>query len=70
MLAMPTREIFPDTKIHPQIIEKLAGYRKEQVDRVKSLIAAHRVVVVGMAQNPFPKKARRLLDGKACLMNI
>lgn len=64
MLAMPTREVFPDTKVHPEISEKLAGYRKEQVDQVKSLIAAHRVVVVGMAQNPFPKKARRLLDAQ------
>lgn len=64
MLATPAREIFPEAKIHPQISEKIANYRKEQIDQVKSLLAAHRVVVVGMTQNPFPKRARRLLDSQ------
>ena len=58
------RDIFPDTKVHPSIAEKIANYRKEQVDQVKSLIEANRVVVVGMTQNPFPKRARRLLDSQ------
>ena len=64
MLALPMREIFPAAKVHPSIGEKLANYRREQVDQVKSLIAAHRVVVVGMTQNPFPKRARRLLESQ------
>ena len=64
MLAMPMRDIFPETKVHPSIAEKIANYRKEQVDQVKSLIEANRVVVVGMTQNPFPKRARRLLDSQ------
>jgi len=64
MQAIPMRDIFPETKLHPSISDKVANYRKEQVDHVKSLIAAQRVVVVGMAQNPFPKRARRLLDGQ------
>ena len=64
MLAMPMREIFPEAAIHPKISDKIANYRKEQVEQVKSLLAAHRLVVVGMAQNPFPKKARRLLDSQ------
>src|SRR6478735_4823702 len=64
MSAMSVREIFPGAKVHPKISDKIASYRKEQVDQVKSLIAAHRVLVVGMAQNPFPKKARRLLDSQ------
>lgn len=64
MLAMPMRDVFPEAKVHPKISEKIASYRKEQVEQVKSLVAAHRVVVVGMAQNPFPKKARRLLDSQ------
>ncbi|HEY0466144.1 MAG TPA: glutaredoxin [Polyangiaceae bacterium] len=64
MLATTMREIFPETKLHPSIVQKIANYRKEQVDQVKSLIAAHRVVVVGMTQNPFPKRARRLLDSQ------
>ncbi|HKO46791.1 MAG TPA: glutaredoxin domain-containing protein [Polyangiaceae bacterium] len=64
MLVIPMRDIFPAAKVHPSIGEKIASYRKEQVAQVKSLIAAHRVVVVGMAQNPFPKRARRLLDSQ------
>ncbi|HEY4103536.1 MAG TPA: glutaredoxin [Polyangiaceae bacterium] len=58
------RDTFPEAKIHPAIQEKIATYRQEQVEQVKRLIAAHRVVVVGMTQNPFPKKARRFLDAK------
>ena len=64
MLAVPMRELFPEAKVHPSISEKLSRYRKEQIDQVKALIAAHRVVIVGMSQNPFPKRARRLLDSK------
>jgi monothiol glutaredoxin len=66
--AMPSvqamRDTFPEAKVHPAITEKIASYKKEEVDAVKALIAAHRVVVVGMTQNPFPKKARKLLDEK------
>ena len=32
------------------------------VKEVQSAIAQHQVVVVGMAQNPFPRKARKALD--------
>ena len=58
------RDVFPEAQVHPSISEKIASYRKEEVATVKALIAAHRVVVVGMTQNPFPKRARKLLDSK------
>jgi monothiol glutaredoxin len=58
------RDTFPEAKVHPAITEKIASYKKEELDAVKALIAAHRVVVVGMTQNPFPKKARKFLDEK------
>ncbi|HTA92553.1 MAG TPA: glutaredoxin [Polyangiaceae bacterium] len=58
------RDTFPEAKVHPAIQEKIATYREAQVTQVKQLIAAHRVVIVGMSQNPFPKRARRFLDGK------
>ncbi len=63
-MAMPMRDVFPEARVHPSISEKIANYRKEEVDAVKALIAAHRVVVVGMTQNPFPKRARKLLESK------
>ena len=64
MPAIPLRDVLPDSQVHPSITEKIANYRKEQVEAVRSLTAAHRVVIVGMSQNPFPKRARRLLDAK------
>jgi monothiol glutaredoxin len=59
------RDTFPHAQVHPAITEKIASYKKGEVDAVKALIAAHRVVVIGMTQNPFPKRARRLLDEKS-----
>jgi len=61
---MPMRDVFPEAQVHPSASEKIASYRKEEVDAVKALIAKNRVVVVGMTQNPFPKRARKLLDSK------
>lgn len=58
------RDVFPEAQVHPSISEKIASYRKEEIAAVKALLAAHRVVVIGMTQNPFPKRARRLLDSK------
>ena len=58
------RETIPLAHVHPGISEKIASYKKDEVDLVKGLIAAHRVVVIGMTQNPFPKRARRFLDAK------
>ncbi len=58
------RDLFPEANVHPSISEKIATYRQEEIAAVKALLAAHRVLVVGMSQNPFPKRARRLLDAK------
>jgi glutaredoxin-related protein len=44
--------------------DAVAGSHADTVREVQAAIAANAVVVVGMAQNPFPKKARRLLDAK------
>jgi glutaredoxin-related protein len=59
-----TRETIAQAQIHPAISEKIATYRKEEIEAVKALVAANRVVVVGMSQNVFPKRARKLLDEK------
>lgn len=56
------RPILDESCIHSAIREKVAGNRQELVHEVQAAIAAHAVVVVGMAMNPMPKKARRLLD--------
>ncbi|MCA9639595.1 MAG: glutaredoxin [Polyangiaceae bacterium] len=58
------REILEEDKIHPGIREKIATNHHDIVEEVKAAIAKHRLVVVGMAQNPFPRKARALLKSK------
>jgi monothiol glutaredoxin len=56
------RLILEDARVHPDIRERIARHSRGLVDEVETAIAEHRVVVVGMALNPFPAKARRLLD--------
>lgn len=56
------RPILEESRIHPAIREKIATHRSDILREVQEAIAGNDVVVVGMAQNPFPKKARRLLD--------
>lgn len=57
-----TRNILDEAHIHPAIREIVSGHHADIIREVLGAIAAHDVVVVGMAQNPFPKKARKLLD--------
>lgn len=56
------RTILPEERIHPAVREKIANYRTDIVKEVQAAVAANDIVVVGMRMNPFPRKARRLLD--------
>ena len=56
------RPILGEAQVHPAVREKIANYRADIVKEVQAAIAANEIVVVGMRQNPFPKKARKLLD--------
>jgi glutaredoxin-related protein len=56
------RLILDDARVHPDIRERIARQSHGLVDEVEAAIASHAIVVVGMALNPFPRKARRLLD--------
>jgi glutaredoxin-related protein len=55
------RLILPEDKIHPSIRDVVSRYQSAIVDEVRAALAAHRVVVVGMAQNPHCRQARRAL---------
>ena len=57
-----TRSILDEAHIHPSIRGIVSGNNADIVREVQSATAANDVVVVGMAQNPFPKKACKLLD--------
>jgi glutaredoxin-related protein len=56
------RSILEEAKLHPAIRQHVAQHEAGIVKEVQDAIAAHAVVVVGMAANPFPKKACRALD--------
>jgi glutaredoxin-related protein len=57
-----TRNILDDGHIHPAIRETVANHGDDIIGEVQAAIAANDAVVVGMKQNPFPKRARKALD--------
>lgn len=57
-----TRPILDDAHIHPAIRKTIANNHADTVSEVRAAVASNDVVVVGMKQNPFPKKARKALD--------
>ena len=57
-----SRKILDESHIHPAIRERISALNADIVKEVQEAVAANAVVVVGMRQNPMPKKARRLLD--------
>lgn len=59
-----SRQILDDAHIHPAIRDRIAGNHADIVREVQDAVASNAVVVVGMAQNPMPRKARRLLDAQ------
>jgi glutaredoxin-related protein len=56
------RMILGEANIHPAVRDKIAGYRTDMIREVQAAIATHEIVVVGMRQNPAPRRARKLLD--------
>ncbi len=58
------RHILPEDQIHPAIRDKVATNHRDIVEEVQAAIAAHDVVVVGMAQNPYPRRARKALTAR------
>lgn len=56
------RPVLAEDQIHPAVRERVALRHADIVEEVQRAVAEHAVVVVGMAQNPHPKRARRLLD--------
>jgi glutaredoxin-related protein len=56
------RPILDEDHIHPAIRTKVAGHQQAIVREVMEAVRTNDVVVVGMAMNPFPKKARAALE--------
>ena len=56
------RTILDETRLHPAIRDVVANHHADIVHNVQAAATSNPVLVVGMAQNPFCRKARRLLD--------
>ena len=56
------RNILDEAHIHPAIRDTIANSHADVVREVQAAVAANDIVVVGMAQNPFPKKVKKLLQ--------
>ena len=56
------RPILAESNIHPAIRDTITSNHADIVKEVQAAMVANPVVVVGMAQNPAPKRARSLLD--------
>ena len=56
------RPILEETRLHAAIRDKVATNRTEIVREVQDAIAKNALVIVGMAINPAPRKARKMLD--------
>jgi monothiol glutaredoxin len=56
------RHLLGDERIHPAVRDKIARHGADIVREVEAAVAANDIVVVGMRGNPFPRRARKLLD--------
>ena len=56
------RALLAESRLHPAIRDKVASHHTDIVQAVQAAVARHPVVVVGMAGNPWPRKARKALD--------
>lgn len=45
------------------VTTKMDAYHVDVVNEVAAAVDANEVLIVGMKQNPFPRRAKKLLDG-------
>ncbi len=55
------RHVLPESSLHPAIRDHVANLNRDLVEEVQQAVAANDIVVVGMRQNPAPKRACKLL---------
>ncbi len=56
------RQVLEEFRLHPAIRDQVANLNADIVHNVQAAAASNAVLVVGMAQNPQCKKARRALQ--------
>lgn len=55
------RPVLEADKISPEALTSISGYHQNVVKEVSEAVSNHKVVIVGMAQNPYVKKVRKAL---------
>jgi glutaredoxin-related protein len=55
------RPLLPEDRVDPAIRDVIASNHRDIVEEVEAAVAGNAVVVVGMRQNPFPRRARKAL---------
>lgn len=55
------RPILDEARLHPAIRDQVANLHAEMVHNVQAAASSNPVLVVGMAFNPFCRRARRVL---------
>jgi monothiol glutaredoxin len=60
--ASDARPLLPSDRLSPAAAQTIAGFHGDIVKQVAEAVGRDPVVVVGMAQNPFVKKARQALE--------
>ena len=56
------RQTLDETRLHPAIRDTVANLHADIVHNVNAAALSNPVLMVGMAGNPFCRRARRLLD--------
>lgn len=55
------RPVLEETRLHPAIRDRVANRHADIVHNVQAAAASNPILVVGMAGNPWVRRARRLL---------
>ncbi len=56
-----TRQLLSPDKLLPEALETISNYHSQTIKEVSTAIESNKVVVIGMAHNPFVAKARKAL---------
>jgi monothiol glutaredoxin len=58
-----SRQTLDPARLHPAIRDRVANLNADIVHNVQAAASSNPVLVVGMAGNPFCRRARKALDG-------
>lgn len=58
------RKVLNENQIEPNALKKIENYHASIIQEIADAVSKNEWVIVGMAQNPFVKKARKFLENK------